>query len=210
MKLGVGFRASLGIGLLAFVVCGCHSGNKLIKKGSGIFIGSSSDLKPDADPGPQVVNYGGTEIPVNVKTTRKDDQFQIDLWYQGADMETEKYRSLPTEFDLENAAGEDYTPPIPLLYFPMNAGDSWKWSGQMMTGPTGRKATAVVSTREEEIDVGTVVHALVVEVDLSMESGASAPATRELNFWFVKDKGLVKREFGASTSRAPATSKDPG
>jgi len=184
--------------------CGKPSG-RLLKKGTGIAINSSADLQPDADPGPAKIVYAGTVIPVQTKRRNEDGDYVMDFWYQGTIMETEKYRSTPTEFDLVNAAGEDYSPPLPLLYFPMNAGDSWKWSGQMVISPTSHNATAVVSTREDEINVGTMAHALVVEVDLSIDNGTTSPATRKLTFWFVKGKGVVKREFGASTSRIPAT-----
>ena len=177
----------------------------LLTKGHGVLISKSSDIAPDADPSPQQVVYAGTVIPVEVKRSLSPDgSLKLDFWYQGVSLETEIYRSTPTEFDLVNAAGEDYAPPIPLLRFPMNAGDSWKWSGQMMTGPTGRSASAVVSTREDKLNMAD---AIVVQVDLNMESGSSAPATRELTFRFVKGKGVIEREFGASTSRGPAEGK---
>lgn len=186
---------------------GSKSGGQ-VTKGSGALINTSADMKPDADPGPQKAVYAGTVIPVKVKTTLDNGNFSIELMYNNVSLEMEKYLSTATEFDLVNAAGEDYAPPIPLLRFPMNVGDSWKWSGKMMTGPMGRDATAVVTTREEKIDTGSLADALLVEVDISMESGAAnAPATRQLMFWFVKGKGLVKRDFGASTSRVPAEAK---
>lgn len=183
--------------------CGKPSG-PVMHKGTGITIASSADLGPDADPGPEKIVYAGTVIPVETKRSTTNGDYTMDFWYQGVSLETEKYRSMPTEFDLVNAAGEDYSPPLPLLYFPMNAGDSWKWSGQMVTAPTSHNATAVISTREDEINVGTMAHALVVEVDLSIDNGTSSPAPRQLTFWFVKGKGVVKRDFGASTSRIPA------
>lgn len=201
-------KARISLSLLTVcglvLIFGCHPQSSLIRHGSGIYIASSADLKPDANPGPQKAIYAGTVIPVDVKTNTDNGIFTIDLRYQGVSMEQEQYKSSPTEFDLVNAAGEQYTPPLPLLRFPMNAGDAWKWSGQMVTGPTSRNASAQVSTREDKVDIGTLADALVVQVDMSMDSGANTPATRQLSFWFVKGKGIVKREFGASTSRVPA------
>ncbi len=190
------------VGSLIASTCGKPSG-RLVKKGTGIAINSSADLRPDADPGPEKIVYAGTVVPVETKRNNVNGDYVMDFWYKGYSMETEKYKSTPSEFDLVNAAGEDYSPPLPLLYFPMNAGDSWKWSGQMVTEPISHNATAIISTREDEINVGTMAHALVVEVDLSIDNGTSTPATRQLTFWFVKDKGVVKRDFGASTSRIP-------
>ena len=83
-------------------------------------------------------------------------------------------------------------------------------SSRNSTAAAGSMETlgATHQTREEKIDVGNLADALLVEVDISMESGAAnAPATRQLMFWFVKGKGLVKRDFGASTSRVPAEAK---
>ena len=127
------------------------------------------------------------------------------MWSNGVMLDSEKYQIQPSSFNLVNAAGEDYVQPIPLLKFPMNVGDSWKWSGQMVTGPVARKADAVVTTSDDKVDMGSPADALLVEVDLSMYSGASEPATRRLSFWFVKGKGLVKRDFAGSTSRAPTS-----
>ena len=197
------------VALCASLVSGnCRKPGKLIKAGSGIYIETPANLQPDADPSPQKIGYAGTIIPVEVKRENADGNFALKFWYQGAELEKEVYRSKSNEFDLVNAAGEDYSPPLPLLMFPMHAGDSWKWSGQMLIGPTGRNATAIISTREDKIDTGTMSDALVVEVDLSIDNGAPTPATRQLMFWFVKGLGVVKRDFGASTSRMPAGAKE--
>ncbi|MEA2554283.1 MAG: hypothetical protein QOJ65_2459 [Fimbriimonadaceae bacterium] len=150
---------------------------------------------------------GGVIVPVDVKVEQSGDDFSLHLVNGGQDFETEQYKNPPDGFLLVNAAGETYAPPIPLLKFPMRIGDTWKWSGDMITGPASRKADAAIRTRDDKVDMGTPVDALLVEVDLSMYSGASQPATRRLAFWFVKGKGLVKREFGSSTSRVPNEAK---
>ena len=180
-----------------------------VTKGTGAYIGEKADLKPDADPGPKAkLVLAGTVIPVEVKVKPAGEDFAIDLWYNGELFEEEQYKDGATGFSLVNAAGETYSPPITLLMFPMNIGDSWKWSGQMLTGPAGRDATAVVRTLSDKVDTGTQEEALLVEVDLSMYSGnTSQPAQRRLSFWFVRNKGLLKREFGSSTSRVPFDAK---
>src|SRR5205085_4343464 len=109
----------------------CTSSNQgsVVTKGSGAYIASASELKPDGDPGTRAkMVMSGMIIPVDLKTRTDPKGFFIDLWYEGEKFEEEQYRSTPEEFQLVNAAGETYSPPIPLLRFPMNVGDAWKWS----------------------------------------------------------------------------------
>lgn len=204
---------SLSCFVLAFFALpfcsGCQGSkpeSELVTKGTGAYIGSQKDLKPDDDPGVKAkMVMSGMVIPVDVKTKTIAPDFAIDLWYEGELFEEEQYRTTPNEFQLVNAAGETYAPPIPLLRYPMNVGDAWKWSGQMITGPVGRGAKATIRTQDDKVDMGAPTDALRVEVDLSIESGATEPAMRRLTFWFVNGKGLVKRQFGDSTSRLPDT-----
>jgi len=194
---------------LVLVGCGGPKVGGLLKHGSGLLVSTSAELMPDANPGAQKVLYGSIVIPVEVKIDKSAEDMTISLISREALLDTEKYRTAEKEFDVVNAAGEDYSPPIPLLKFPMNIGDSWSWKGQMVTAPTSRKATAVITTTDDQVDMGSPADALRVDVTLSMESGASAPAMRTLTFWFVKGKGIVKRDFGANTSRVPATAATP-
>lgn len=150
---------------------------------------------------------GGTPMEVQVKAVSKDRLFNIELWYAGEIFETESYEVLPETVSLVNAAGETYDPPVPLLRFPMNVGDAWDWKGKMMTGPISHDSAATVTTGADKVDMaGSQSDAVRVDVDLRMDSGTDKPALRRLEFWFVKGKGLVKREFGSSTSREPLDS----
>lgn len=201
-----------GFALVAILLTGClgHGDKDVVTKGSGAYISSQKDLQPDANPGSKAkMIMSGMVIPVDLKTKASAQDFDIDLWYQGELFEEEQYRSTADQFQLVNAAGETYAPPIPLLQYPMNVGDAWKWSGQMITGPVGRGAKATIRTQDDKVDMGAPTDALRVEVDLSIESGASEPAMRRLTFWFVNGKGLVKRQFGDSTSRLPDTGVGP-
>jgi hypothetical protein len=42
-------------------------------------------------------------------------------------------------------------------------------------------------------------------VALVLDTGSPEPAKRELMFWFVPKKGIIKRDFGAISTREPAT-----
>lgn len=194
---------------VVFLLLGCtYGGSKGAgsSPGSGAYIAQKSDLKPDANPGDQAqLILEGVIIPVQMKAVPKGGQFALDLFYNDQLFEEELYASSEKGMSLVNAAGETYIPPIPLIKFPMHIGDTWTWKGKMMTGPAGREAAATIRTLDGKVDTASGREdALVVEVDLEMFSGAKEAALRRLAFWFVKDKGLLKREFGASTSRVPA------
>jgi hypothetical protein len=176
-----------------------------VRTGTGPYIAAKADLGPDASPGTRAkLMMGGTPMDVEVKTTASEGVFNIELWYGGEVFETEGYQSQSDNFALVNAAGETYEPPIALLRFPMNVGDSWDWKGKMMTGPVAHDAEATVTTSSDKVDMGgSQADAVRVDLDLRMDSGTDKPALRRLEFWFVKGKGVVKREFGSSTSREP-------
>lgn len=199
----------LATAALVPVILACNSGPKGATQGSGAYIGSKADLQPDGNPGPKAqMVLAGTVIPVDLQTKQDGDQFGISLLYNQELFEKELYQNSGETFGLVNAAGETYKPPIPLLQFPMHVGDTLNWNGTMFTGPAGRDAKATIRSRDDKVDMGDAqTDALRVDVDLEISSGANVPANRHLAFWFVKGKGLVKREFGSSTSRVPAGAK---
>jgi hypothetical protein len=199
----VSLALKLGLFGLVVLLSGC---NKPHTTGSGASIPDISALKPNAKIGTSaVLKLADIDIPVEVAQTEADGKLQIDLKAYGQVFETEKYGIDPNKFSLIDAAGETYSDPLPLLKFPMNVGDIWRWDGTMTAGAEPHKSSAVVTTSAEQLLVpglGTSDSVLVV-VDLSIESGAQTPATRKLRFWFVKDKGLVKRQFGIGSTREP-------
>lgn len=173
---------------------------------TGALIRDKNEIKPGADPGKAaLLRIDGLEVPVELSIVEeKPSDIVIKLWAHGELFEEERYSNPAGAFGLVNAAGETYEPPIPLLKFPMHVGDKLKWDGKMLTGPVGRNASARVTSSEDKLEVGADrVRALLVEVELKISGGGPNPALRRLSFWFVPGKGLLRREFGVSTTREP-------
>ncbi len=176
------------------------------QSGTGEAIASLVELAPDAKiPTKANLKIGNIDMPVEVLQVNTSTQMKLTLQAHGQDFENEIYRISPQSFELEDAAGERYVEPLPLLKFPMKVGDSWKWVGTMTAGDEPHKATASVVTASENLmlPMSGSTATVLVDVDLTIESGGPSPATRKLRFWFVKDKGLVKRQFGIGSSREP-------
>ena len=74
-----------------------------------------------------------------------------------------------------------------------------------MASGVGHEAEASISTASDKIKLadGTLADALVVRVKLQLTNGTKTPAERMLAFWFVKGKGIIKREIGSGSKREP-------
>lgn len=201
-------RLAVALILVGLGLVGCFSGRggPSGKTSSGPPIASSSDLKPDAKiPLKANLRIGEIDMPVEIKQTQTGEEIRIDLEAHGQVLEDESYLAKLNSFELKAVAGENYTAPLPLLKFPMNVGDTWNWVGTMTAGDEPHKATAVVNTSLDKVllPASGSQEAVLVVVDLQIESGGPEPALRKLRFWFVKNKGLVKRQFGTASSRDP-------
>ncbi len=148
----------------------------------------------------------GTRIPVKLSLKRNGTELHFLLWASEQQVEEEVYDLTPAQLALINASGEAFSPPIPLLMFPLSPGREWDWSGTMMSGPTKRLATGTIQTQAANLNiVGGPYETVLVKLKLSMDGGGATPAERELSFWFARGAGLVKREFGSSSTREPAS-----
>ena len=165
-------------------------------------IETPADLQPGAAPGSKAnLVLKDIQIPVTVTHKTKDNEVILTLETAGVPFEIERYLNEPKQFSFvglqladTEASGEFYQPPVPLLKFPMNIGDSWEWSGKSVSGDQPHKGRAKITTSSQ-------TSLVKVQVDLELESGGPNPAKRTLTFWFSPGKGVVKREFGESSSR---------
>lgn len=202
----------LAVGLVFTLACDNKTATTVVEvRTEGRLIQGKLELRPDASPGAKArMVLGSLAFPVEVKLTPSPDKVAIELWAHEQPFEEEVYSNPSDGFGLIDAAGERYEPPVPLLKFPLRVGDSWDWKGKMVTGDTSRTASAKIITRDDLLRVGPETHkALAVDVDLEMHSGGPKPAKRKLIFWFVPEKGVMKREFGVSTSREPIPDLPP-
>ena len=197
-------RLAFGLVLLvAIFLVGCRTAKT---GGTGDRYEAIKDVKPEAKiPLKANLNIGEIDMPVEVDQAQKGEEMTLAFEAHGQTFETETYLVEEAKFGLVDAAGERYSPALPLLKFPMNVGDTWNWVGSMVAGDAPHKATATVTTSSETILLPTTgsVPSILVVVDLEIESGGQKPATRKLRFWFVPNKGLIKRQFGSASGREP-------
>ncbi len=148
----------------------------------------------------------GTTFPVALSRKLEANSVTFSLSAHDEVIEEEQFEYSEAGFRLAGASGESYHPPIPLLQFPMKVGDSWNWKGIINVGTIQRTATANIACSSDVLNTaGGPFDAVLVSVELIMPSGAVEPAKRRLRFWFVRGKGILKREFGAASTREPLT-----
>lgn len=199
------FLAALAV--LALAGCdGKSGGTDLKQQGTGARLSGPEDLKPDASPGENAkLVIRGTEIPVTVAHTRRDDHVVLAMQAHGEELESELYKVGASDFSLVSAAGETYAPAIPLIWFPLNVGDVKTWKGTMATGGEKRNAEATITTASDTLaDVAGSPSVIRVVVKLKLDNGTPTMAERDLTFWFAPGRGVLKREFGRGLTREPA------
>ena len=195
-------RSALLGGLLVAFLTGCNQKSDDVD-GSGPPLGSSRDFEPAASPPTRAsLTLAGVSIPVQVKTTVSGKQLDIVSLQDSRPVDREVYITEVDGFHLVHAAGEDFDPPLPLLKFPMRIGAKWAWQGMTTADGAPQSARATVKTGIGRIPVaGHLENAVEVNVDLEMGTDTANPMPRQLQLWFVKGHGVVKRAFGEESVR---------
>ena len=169
-----------------------------------------SDLEPDSSPPPKAkLVLAGVTVPVQVKTERNSNLFTIDLVTHDEIFDTEEYVNTSDGFAVKSVAGTEFDPPLPLLKFPLVVGaETLTWSGVLSADVEPHQGTAQVTTSTDSLTVGlSSVPTVRVQVSIVLDSiKVGESAERQLNFWFEPKKGLIKREFGTTSSREPVES----
>lgn len=165
-----------------------------------------SELRPDTPPPPRAdLLLAGTRIPVDVNTVRRAKEYVIELSTFGETIEVEKYISTPTEFLLREALGEVFKPALTLLRSGAKLKEKWEWRGAISSGGVDRRATASVFMSDEPASTKALpAESIKVVVSLTIASGDGISAERGLAFYFVRQKGLLRRDFGHGSTRVPA------
>lgn len=148
----------------------------------------------------------GTTYAVGVRREERPDGIQFLLVKGDEVLDRETYVLDDDAFRIRLAAGVQYEPPIPLIEFGKRIGDEWGWQGHVLMGAERLSAAAAVSTAEEDINLaGAFDRGLRVRAILEIDGPASDhKLQRALTFWFAPRRGLVKREFGTTSTRMPA------
>lgn len=164
------------------------------------------DVRPDKVDGQQAqLVLSGTPLPVELKSEVKGNTTSIMAMAFGEALETETYRVNDESIEFVGAIGETYEPPVLLLKTDLSQGENWEWTGKISSGAAySAHANLTVTTSKLNLP-GIDDNAIYVRMELYIEGVGPKPAKRELGFWFVSGKGLVKRDFGGASTRMPRT-----
>lgn len=195
-----GRLAWLTIGLLILTGCQQSGGSIGSTSSSGVRLLSANVVNVPIRE--QQLVYERTKIPVEAVGSRVGKDFRIELQGHGQVFESEAYRLESDQFDLVDAAGETFSPPLPILKFPMTVGDSWTWEGKLESAGRTRSVTAKIMSSPDRIVLKdrTYPEIVKIEVQIQMDSGGATPATRILTFWIDRQDGVIKRQFGVGGS----------
>lgn len=189
--------------LLAVYIMGCRStGGPQVSSGSSL--PDRKEMQPDALFAPQAeLVFSGTRVPVKMVRKTSPGGVSFDLMAMNSVIEVERYSVTDQVFGLIEMSNEIYSPPLVLLNFPMNLGDTWEWKGSQTSGPIDHKAWAKMISAQETLPENGLP-TIRITVDLSVDdSGSAKPSERQLKFWFAKGRGIVKRTYGDVMIRRP-------
>lgn len=145
----------------------------------------------------------GARVPITLERVVSGRDIILRCTADGQPYEDEVYRDDLGAFVLRSLGEETYSPAIPLLRYPIQEDSPpSRWKGTI-TGDGRQIVTSATITTEPEIlsDVpGGPYDSLHVRVKLVMGAGM---VERNLDFWFVDGKGIVKRQAGNYSTREP-------
>ncbi|MHB8634852.1 MAG: hypothetical protein ACYC96_00095 [Fimbriimonadaceae bacterium] len=190
------YRQWSGVAAMAVIL-----GVAATKMAARVTQASLNELAPEASPGAKaVLNYNGQLVNVDVAYKRVGQDETIDLMLDGETLEHEAYLRTPRAFALQEADGDHFEPPLPLISIDGNV----SWVGQLKSGGIGHAATATVTTTASSVKAKPVdMPATLATVTLQLDSGGEKKATRTLKFWMVKGRGVAASEFSMGVKRLP-------
>ncbi|MBS1708362.1 MAG: hypothetical protein JSS65_06515 [Armatimonadetes bacterium] len=149
--------------------------------------------------------WAGTSFPVQMKSSDAAGTLEFKLTAHGEDLMTETYKHDGASFSFVGSTGETYEPPIPLMSFPLNSTERKSWKGTIKVGDATEPGEATITSTKDNLNLagGKFDSVVKIEVALSYKGGGKTETHRALKFWFAPKKGMVKREFGMSSSREP-------
>lgn len=208
--LQAAFFVTIGLTLVGFGAISCSSSGGAGEPSGQTIYSSSEQLGPEKQPGwKAVLLYQDWEIPVEVDQKVVGNDITLRLIAQDQELEVERYRSTPTQFQLVQAASEEFDPPLNLLEFPLSEGELPKWTGKLKLGEIEKEASALVTVRKAPLNVKGYGDGIESMVQVSFDGGGPRETVRVLKFWFVPGQGVLKREYEKGTTRLPVPPGEP-
>lgn len=164
----------------------------------------SKTLAPDALPYEQgSLILAGTEYPIEMRQVRSPGSVEFVLERQGEVLEVERYVGDDGSFRLVQGGGATYLPAIPLILYGRDLSEPQTWNGEVKETDVTNVAAAQIRATREPINIpGGRYDAYRIDVRLRIDSRPAVD--RAMKFWFVPNRGIVKREFGSTSTRLPS------
>jgi len=160
--------------------------------------GSSAALFPSEWKNPFVtLRIASMEMPATISLTAGGTRRKLSIQRDGVTIEEEVYGVTTEEITLvQLGTAESFSPPIPLLRFPVAIGKSLDWKGQLLLSDREFFGTAKIVSERTMADMPNgSFETVLVTVDLSIDTGDQG-AKRKLRIWFADGEGPIKRDFG--------------
>jgi hypothetical protein len=165
----------------------------------GPTISRGEEFFPDKWQDKQVtLRLASLEVDAEATLTKSGTRRKLTIVRDGTVLEEEVY-DVTTEGIgvVALGSGEQFSPPIPLLAFPMQVGQSFEWKGDLLLATREIRSNADVATERSVIDIASgTTETVLSTVTLRMQDDSGRPAIRKLRFWFAKGRGIIKRDYG--------------
>lgn len=196
----------------AALAVGCDPAEPVEPSPTGKLIAADQGFDPAALPYTTAeLVIEGVPLPVEVSRETNGDEVVFNLVAHGQVLDSETYalgqddKGRPATFSFVSTNDLRFDPPIELLRFPFRVGAKVpQWKGQVREGDQPHNAWAILSSKEETTNL-RAPYSDTLRVDVQLEIETRPETTkRELTFWFVAGKGIVKRQLGPIYARQPA------
>ncbi len=199
--------AFITLSIIGLGVWGCDKGSKIVEGTQRLpaTFTRQEDLKPETFPYDEgFLVLAGTQIPVTLEESKEGNILTFAVKANGALIEREQYQFDEAGFRFLGGPGITFQPAIPLVRYPMKSDEKWEWSGKMVQSGETYDAKAEIAAKSELLNTAAgEFMTLMIQVDLKLDVGTKEPAVRLLKFWIAPGEGVIRREFGASSSREP-------
>lgn len=150
------------------------------------------------------LTLAGTAVPVTLNAEQSGNQFSLALFADGKEADREVYQISPAGVNLVAISGDRFLPPLPLVQTPGALGEKLEWQGRVASVGATDPAKATSLAMREELNVsGGPFSSVRVDVALRIEPEGGTPRERDLVFWIVENKGIVKRQITGISTREP-------
>lgn len=205
VQLPIAILAGLLVAGLGFVLsCQPRVGKESPDLKPSMRFSNAASLEPGALPYSKAsLILAGTSYPVEVRRNVSGERITFDFLSHGEAVDRETYVLDTHAFQIVQGAGLTYEPAIPLVLFPMSVGDQWEWKGEVLDGSDRQAAKASMTSETESLNLESGFYD-GFKVSVSLKLGSSEPPIeKRMSFWFVPKQGIVKREFGTTSTRGP-------